>query len=113
MIWTSLFTRIFTGNRRVYEINLIDNFEISLIEILKKISQKKELAAISSDIKLIIDKINYNKIQEYNLRMTSYYEIEKHINDVFKKHKLLSTYSKILKKLFNVYFEIIKKVKEQ
>jgi hypothetical protein len=45
--------------------------------------------------------------------MTNYEEIEKDINNVFKKHILLSTYSKILKKLFNVYFEIIKKVKEQ
>ena len=67
MIWTNLYKRIFTGDRRPYDINLIDKFEISLIEILEKISKKKELSAISSDIKLIIDKINYNKIQEYNV----------------------------------------------
>jgi hypothetical protein len=113
MIWTNLFKGIFTRDERPYKINLIDKIEISLIEILEKISIKKELTEISSYINLIKDKINDNKIQEYNLRMIKYEEIEKYINDVFKKHILLSTYSKILKKLFNVYFEIIKKVKEQ
>jgi hypothetical protein len=113
MIWTNLFKGIFTRDKRPYTINLIDNIEISLIDILEKISIKKELTEISSYINLIKDKINDNKIQEYNLRMTKYEEIEKYINDVFKKHTLLSTYSKILKKLFNVYFVIIKKVKEQ
>ena len=112
-IWTDLLSSLFTGNRRVYEINLINNFENSLIEILDKISKKEELREISTDIKLLIDKINNNKIQEYNLRMINYNEIEIYINNLFNKYTLLKTYSNILKKLFNVYFEIIKKVKEQ
>lgn len=112
-IWTDIWSSLFTGNRRVYFINLIDNFEISLIEILDEISKKEELREISSDIKLLIDKIKNNKIQEYNLRMINYNEIEKYINSLFDKYTLLKTYSNILKKLFNVYFEIIKKIKEQ
>ena len=112
-IWTDIWSSLFTGNRRVYFINLIDNFEISLIEILDEISKKEELREISSDIKLLIDKINNNKIQEYNLRMINYNEIEKYINNLFNKYTLLKTYSNILKELFNVYFEIIKKIKEQ
>lgn len=112
-IWTDIWSSLFTGNRRVYFINLIDNFEISLIEILDEISKKEELREISSDIKLLIDKIKNNKIQEYNLRMINYNEIEKYINNLFNKYILLKTYSNILKELFNVYFEIIKKIKEQ
>jgi hypothetical protein len=113
MIWTNLFKSIFTRDNRPYKIDLINNIEISLIKILEKISIKKELTEISSYINLIKDKINDNNKKEDNLRMTNYEEIEKDINNVFKEHILLSTYSKILKKLFNVYFEIIKKVKEQ
>ena len=116
-IWTRLWSSLFTGNIRVYEINLIDNFENSLIKILEKISEKiskkEKLTAISTDINLIIDKIKNNKIQESNLRMTNYFDIEIFINNVFEKHILLKTYSKILKKLFNIYFKFIKFIKEQ
>jgi hypothetical protein len=125
MIWSSLYTRIVTGDKKVYQINMINNFEISLINILEKISKKilektskkeeptelsTDLRLVLIDINLIIDKINNNKIQESNLRMTNYSDIEIFINDVFEKHTLLSKFSKILKKLFNIYFKLIKKV---
>ena len=122
--WRSVRNRIFGRDEKVYDINMIDNCEIDLIKILNKILEKiskkekptelyTDLSLVSSDIKLIIDKINNNKIQEYNLRMINYNEIEIYINNLFNKYTLLKTYSNILKKLFNVYFEIIKKVKEQ
>ena len=128
--WRSVRNRIFGRDEKVYDINMIDNCEIDLIKILNKILEKiskkekptelyTDLSLVSSDIKLIIDKINNNKIQEYNLRMIKYKEkeIEIYINNVFNKYILLSNFSKILKQLFNIYFklikEVIKKVKEQ
>ena len=120
--WISLFGK----DKKVYEINMIDNCEIDLIKILNKILEKiskkekptelyTDLSLVSSDIKLIIDKINNNKIQEYNLSMINYHminynEIEIYINNVFNKYTLLNNFSKILKKLFFNYFKLIKKV---
>ena len=100
------------GNRRDFDIDILNNFEISLRNILELIEKVQELTAISDDIKLIKEKIYFNGFQPYKHRMINYNSLETSINNFFKKHKSLSTFP-ILNTFFKLYFKIIEKVIKQ
>jgi hypothetical protein len=96
--------------KRIFDINILNNFESSLIEILKKILEKiLEKEELTKDIQQIIKKIENNNLEEKD-RIKNYYFFN---NDLFFqnfliKNKSLSTIP-ILNKLFKLYFKIIKK----
>jgi hypothetical protein len=96
--------------KRIFDINILNNFESSLIKILKKILEKEEL---TKDIQQIIKKIENNNLEEKD-RIKNYYFFN---NDLFFQNFLIKNISlstiPILNKLFKLYFKIIKKVKKE